>query len=56
MSYWISSESSLPEGPLDHFDEALEQASELSQEFREPVMVYSGDGITNWNPVDVVFA
>lgn len=56
MSYWISSDSSLPEGPLDCLSQALEQATELSQEFREPVMVYSGDGITNWNPVDVVFA
>jgi hypothetical protein len=56
MSYWILSESSLPEGPLNALSEALEQAHALSQEFCEPVMVYSGDGITNWDPVDVVFA
>ena len=56
MSYWILSESSLPEGPMDCLTEAISQASELSEEFCEPVVVYSGDGITNWNPVEVVFA
>lgn len=54
--FWIASESSVPEGPMDLLSEALEEASTLSEEFGEPVTVYSGDGITVWNPVDVVFA
>lgn len=54
--FWIASESSVPEGPLDSIQEALEEASSLSEEFGEPVIIYSGDGITLWNPVDVVIA
>lgn len=56
MSYWILSESSLPEGPMDRLSEALTEATELSHEFGEPVTIYSGDAITSWNPVDVVYA
>ena len=54
--FWIASESSVPEGPLDSFQEAIEEATSLSQIFDEPVVVYSGDAITMWDPIDVVFA
>lgn len=51
MSYWILSDSSLPDGPVDGFSEAFAQASKLSEEFCESVVIYSGEGITNWSPV-----